>query len=42
MIIEKTDYDYVIFSIIPEYGTDQSQDSCDLSSGLSTKTICGF
>ena len=27
IIIEDTDYEYVILSIIPEKGTDQSQDS---------------
>ena len=28
MIIEKTDYEYVVLSIIPEQGTDKSWDFC--------------
>ena len=42
MIIEKTDYEYVISSNVSEQGTDQSQDSRVLCSGRSTKTILGF
>ena len=36
---KKTDYEFVIFSLIPEQGTDSSQDSWVLCSGLSMKTI---
>ena len=42
MIIGKTDYDYIVLSIIPQQDTDKSQDSGALCSCLSTKQSQGF